>query len=1283
MKQIKRYALLLVILVLAFALSACQNTDSHEKEEKRLVLESLVNRGEYAQALEVLESLGEDERDGNLLAYCRAAAAGEQGDFDTAAAGFASLQGYRDSGNMAAYYAARQHEAAAAEAAEGTDPAAEYLSAAQAYSKLPEFRDSGERADACMQAAYDYAESLLSQKQFDAAKAAFTQLGNYRDSSSRALQAKADALYEAGDHLGAYEIYSGMDNKYQTHKADYQAAYDAAAALKKEGRYAEAAEAFTALGGYMDSRLQVQECAYGAAKALLDAGQYDEAEAAFTALGDYEDSLSLIPECRYRKAVALLEAGETEEAGKIFTALEGYKDSDSYLSENQYQRAVALAAEGKYQEAVGLFEALVDYKDSMSLAAKAKADELYEDGDLAGAWLKYRDMDEAYQTHRQDYEALYAAAQALRESGDPEAAAEQFDALGEYGDSAAQASQCRYEKAEALKGEGKYDEAEAAFIALDGYLDSAEKAKECVYLKADALAAEGKYDEAVQLLESIGDHEGGEKLANRMKADQLFAGGDLAGAWLLYRDMDEVEPARLETYEKIYSEAGSLREAGEYDRARKQYQALGTYRDSESLAAQCVLDKAEGYIRQNMYIEALNLYESLGDQEKINEGHYLYAMFLREKKQYRHAVRQFSLCPDYRDSAEQRIQTAAQAFEDGSLDEAFGILKDEPESDEVREKAYEIAAAAAERENYELAIAVYDWLGVYKDAKIEQAKMYSLWGEQLYRQGEYDRSIEAFSALGDSFNAAEKISMVRYAKAKSLMDAGSYADARECLLELDAYEDSAELLKECDYELAVSRVAAGGLREALTLLDEIRGDDYRDTAQLRTECRYGIGLEEEQAGGYREAAEMFEACGDYRDSAERLLNCSYLYAVRLREASDVGGAAEWFLKARKHPDTIGQMEELAAFCDTMQMTADADHIRQAVLWIRAENAMDSGNYTEAAECYSQVTDEAFPKDREREAWAGAGRAMMDDGRYAEARDAFGKAEQPEGATEAWNAEGEADMAEGRYAEAGKAFLEAGNTERYGDALFEEGRALAAAGEYAEAFARFSEILDRAEVQEVLRSDPAFTALRLNVGDTIVLGAYEQDGNGDNGAEPVEWLVLAMEDGKALLISRYALECRPYNNKSTHLTWEECSLRKWLNGTFLQTAFSEAEQAAILTTQVDNGKSQGNPAWKISGGKDTEDRIFLLSYQEAAEYFTDAETRMCAATDHAVGQGAHTSTGSLIDGRPGCWWWLRSPGHSSRDAARVGTDGNRSNDRVSSDDVCVRPVLWVDLNAGVI
>ena len=221
-----------------------------------------------------------------------------------------------------------------------------------------------------------------------------------------------------------------------------------------------------------------------------------------------------------------------------------------------------------------------------------------------------------------------------------------------------------------------------------------------------------------------------------------------------------------------------------------------------------------------------------------------------------------------------------------------------------------------------------------------------------------------------------------------------------------------------------------------------------------------------------------------------------------------------------------------------------------------------------------------------------------------------------------------------------------------------------------------------------RPDPDEETIVLDIGSRIAFGNYEQDNNPENGPEPIEWLVLDVQGSKRLLISKYGLNAIPYNDMREETTWEQCTLRTWLNSEFLQAAFSREEQAAILITDVDNSASQWySSEWSITGGNNTKDQVFLLSYAEANLYFHvtmenryNTESRV-APTAYAIENGASqiSKTKTAAGEGTGCWW-LRSPGHMQDLALIVDYYGALSRSFVHNAPVCVRPALWVDLNA---
>lgn len=195
----------------------------------------------------------------------------------------------------------------------------------------------------------------------------------------------------------------------------------------------------------------------------------------------------------------------------------------------------------------------------------------------------------------------------------------------------------------------------------------------------------------------------------------------------------------------------------------------------------------------------------------------------------------------------------------------------------------------------------------------------------------------------------------------------------------------------------------------------------------------------------------------------------------------------------------------------------------------------------------------------------------------------------------------------------------------------------------------------------------------NVGDTLRFGSYEQDNNISNGKEEIEWIVLSREGTRMLLISKYALDCQPYNTSYTDVTWETCTLRRWLNNEFINAAFSADEKAMIPTITVSSDK---NPVYSTNPGNTTRDQVFLLSITEANKYFSSDRARQCEPTDFAVANGAWESDGG------NCSWWLRSPGDDQRYAAYVRNVGAvpEYGDYVHDDDAAVRPALWIDLNS---
>ena len=199
-----------------------------------------------------------------------------------------------------------------------------------------------------------------------------------------------------------------------------------------------------------------------------------------------------------------------------------------------------------------------------------------------------------------------------------------------------------------------------------------------------------------------------------------------------------------------------------------------------------------------------------------------------------------------------------------------------------------------------------------------------------------------------------------------------------------------------------------------------------------------------------------------------------------------------------------------------------------------------------------------------------------------------------------------------------------------------------------------------------------------LNNTIYFGRYEQDEKKSKNTESIEWIVLDVQGDKALLLSVDALDSVPFHKAYASVTWEDCSLRSWLNDTFLNDAFTKEERSFIFTTKVDNSASQGNQKWKTKNNNTTNDKIFLLSYAEVDQYFNDEASRICKPTEYALSRGADIRKQS--DGTESGWWWLRAPGQKPSHAAFVNFDGKMYSNAVGNDYLSVRPAMWIDLDA---
>ena len=208
-----------------------------------------------------------------------------------------------------------------------------------------------------------------------------------------------------------------------------------------------------------------------------------------------------------------------------------------------------------------------------------------------------------------------------------------------------------------------------------------------------------------------------------------------------------------------------------------------------------------------------------------------------------------------------------------------------------------------------------------------------------------------------------------------------------------------------------------------------------------------------------------------------------------------------------------------------------------------------------------------------------------------------------------------------------------------------------------------------------------------VYDCVTFGSYWKS---DDKKAPLYWRILRRQGNKVCLLSDQVIDGRPYNDEGDSVTWENCSIRKWLNSTFLNTAFSDEEQTLISDTSVSADK---NPKFNTDPGNATTDKIFLLSIDEVnnelpicEDAYEPNELRMCAPTSYALAHGIGNSdmffavVANCDVQQPTTTWILRTPGSKSDYCAFVDCRGDIDYEGIKVDETDgIRPAMWVDLD----
>lgn len=1052
-------------------------------------------------------------------------------------------------------------------------------------------------------------------------------------------------------------------------------------------------------------KVVIPQLKYNKADTLLAESKYDEAIAAFSEIANWKDSESKLDSAYYAKAEQLLQKGDYSAALKQYQKAGNYKDTKAKIERIKLYSSAVQGMKKDTKQARHTFAKLGDFLDAKSnYLACCEAD--YETA------VSYLNNNSSGLAH-----ALFVD-------------------LGDYSDSAKQAAaiEAEYAKAETLLAEGKHAEAISIYTRLGTYADSEQKQHAALLAIAEELLAEGKYDEAVEQFTALNETErvkAAEEAQNAERlrlADEALAAHDYATAFENYLLIPQTEDVKA----KEYSLAQAAYDEGLFEYAVKLYEQLGQYELSVSRLPVARYAWADQLFEQGSYQTAAEQFRILGDftdsADRINSCLYAHGKQLMDSEAYDAARVIFTSLGNYEDAkqlgTECIYRKAMALMQAGSHDKAsllFASITYADSAEKHLECEYLIADAALAAGDYVSAQIKFESLGEYKDATDKHKLSTYRLAYEYHTEARYADAQRLFTFLGDYEDSVTMVHECRMQKALSFQQQGKYSEALKELEDID-HVNRELVYTQCNMALAKAAEEKDKKEEAIVFYGKASSEEE---AQDKL---YTFGKEFAAANQMEQAIETFYLAGAHAPSQAYLADISSvlestgktLQAYICRIAANDNADAHWDKIL-----TVYSCETVIDTLDIFSIQQDDNGMRGNLLYSYSQALQRAGRKQDAetVQALIKMHKEVRPLIYARAV------ALLNDGQYDKAiaeftaiqgyRDSADKIElcrknrlvsmyTPTAGMFVWDKEKDDDIAvleayevyyAGDYVKDSVLypFLKLHNsttssktvkvrlnidgmTISYNDTTIEAG---ANNRFYYSTYAIGTHTLiwyiDNIEVLNVTytiqsgKSSENVQMADVKAGNYVTFGAYEQDNNSSNGKEPIEWLVLAREENKLLLLSRYALATQLFSKERKAVTWETSSVRQWLANDFFNTAFSAEEQAQICSVTVPADK---NPAYNTDPGNATQDHIFLLSSKEARTYFPLDNSLLCWPTAHLKSK----IKDDLADNGT-CWWWLRTPGESQYDTSIAYRSGGGVNDvglYADTSTGAIRPTMWLEI-----
>ena len=474
------------------------------------------------------------------------------------------------------------------------------------------------------------------------------------------------------------------------------------------------------------------------------------------------------------------------------------------------------------------------------------------------------------------------------------------------------------------------------------------------------------------------------------------------------------------------------------------------------------------------------------------------------------------------------------------------------------------AISAEEKDDYDTAISTYKSLGDFKDcqsridsltSKIQKEKYDQAQG--LIAKGEYAKAAEKFEELDDYENSTN---MVLYCKALVAEEKGDYdtaislyrslGDFRDCKSRI---EDIAPKAIKAKYEKAQSLMAQSNYAEAGTLFDEL--GSYEESSKLSMYCK---AVDAGENGRYDEAFSTLNILGDYRD-------CKLLFSYyKARQLESLDSALSW-VEASSMYESINPFKDSQIRKESCREKAYA----------KVSELIDSSDFSSAKEILNALS----------------GIHYMDSDNYYKYIEAM-----------EYEYNGDFLKAVDVYSALGDYRDSKEQVSLVYERTYKKAADLYDSGLYMDAYDIYKQIPDYKDIPELLSKDENIKAAiaeyqrildNYAVGKKVVFGEYKNS--------PLSWLIIDSQDEKRLLLCMKSIGRKPFDSNEI-TTWGTSAMRSWLNSDFLKSAFTDKQQEIILLSHLDNSQTKTDMKGIYSLVEpDTDDKVFLLSYQEALNY----------------------------------------------------------------------------------